>query len=527
MAVVCAAVALTAFAAGASTAAAGWQLQAQIEGEDIRPNVPLLDVSCPTAKMCVAVGELNKIVSSTNPTGGPSAWHVARPSGEAATDCHANWDPPCRDPNDRRIRGVSCPTTTLCVAVTGEGYVYSSTNPTGAADDWRVADVDGDERDTHLLGVSCPTASLCVAVSGERFTGGKVLTSTNPTGGASAWTVTQLDESLDLRAVSCGTPTFCVAVAQQGRLLVSTNPTGGAAAWTELGTPGGPGNLQAVSCAGTALCVAGNSSGNLLFSTNPTALSSWRQANGGVSVQITDVSCLPGRQCVAVDNNGDVLASKDATAGQGSWSVTRLIPYVQPANETELPLNGLFGVSCVSTSFCAVVATDGQIFTSTNPFAEPPKRSNSAASGRKRGAKRPKVRIADIVLPTRRALRENRARVLFRFFAHALVRRFECKLNRRPFRACKSPERFRVGRKGTYAIRIRAVGRTGLRGPVKGKRIRIGERCFSNHCFPMVDVLPLRTGSVPSQARARRGGFGFSTATSQASSAPIRGARIK
>ena len=37
-------------------------------------------------------------------------------------------------------------------------------------------------------------------------------------------------ESLDLRGVSCGTPTLCVAVAEQGRLLVSTNPTGGAAA---------------------------------------------------------------------------------------------------------------------------------------------------------------------------------------------------------------------------------------------------------------------------------------------------------
>jgi hypothetical protein len=281
-------------------------------------------------------------------------------------------------------------------------------------------------------------------------------------------------------------------VAQQGRLLVSTNPTGGAAAWTELGTPGGPGNLQAVSCAATVLCVAGNSGGNLLSSTNPTFPSSWREANGGVSVQITDISCLPGRQCVAVDNNGDVLASQDPTAGQGSWSVTQLIPYVQPANEIELPLNGLFGVSCVSTSFCTAVGSDGRIFTSTDPFAEPPKRSGSATTGTKRGSKRPKVRIADIILPTRRALRENRARVLFRFFSHAPVRRFECKVNRGRFRTCSSPERFRIGKKGTYAIRIRAVGKTGLRGPIKGKRIRTSEQCFQDHCFPRVDVLPLR-----------------------------------
>lgn len=68
------------------------------------------------------------------------------------------------------------------------------------------------------------------------------------------------------------------------------------------------------------------------------------------------------------------------------------------------------------------------------------------------------------------------------------VRRFECKLNRRRFSTCS----FRIGKKGTYAIRIRAVGTTGLRGPVTGKRIRTGERCIQGQCFPLVDILPLK-----------------------------------
>src|SRR5829696_4527833 len=394
------AVALSATAASIATssaAAAGWQLQARISGEGFRPNLPLLGISCPSTKLCVAVGELDEIVSSTNPTGGPSAWHDVRPTGEAETDCQEHWVPPCRDPKSRRIRSVSCPSAKLCVAVTGEGYVYSSTDPTGSADDWRVADLDGDGRDTHLLSVSCPTASLCVAVSGERYTSGKLLTSTNPTGGAPAWAIAQLDESLDLRGVSCGTPTLCVAVAQGGRLLVSTNPTGGASAWRELGTPGGPADLQGVSCAATVLCVAGSAGGDLLSSINPTAASSWEETNGGVSVQMTGVSCLRTRQCVAVDNNGDVLTSNDPTDGRGAWAVTRLIPYVQPPSDHELPLNGLFGVSCVSASFCALVAADGQIFTSTDPFAEPPGASPVAGKRKKRGRKRPRVRIADIL----------------------------------------------------------------------------------------------------------------------------------
>lgn len=460
--------------------AAEWQLQTQIAGERYRPHVPLLGISCRSASFCVAVGELGKVVSSTDPTGGPSAWHQTIPMGAANTDCHEYWNPPCTDPSDRTVRAVSCPSVQLCVAVVGEGYIYSSTNPTGPGGAWQVADIDGTGRDTHLLDVSCPTTSLCVAVSGERQTSGKVLTSTDPTGGATAWKETQLDESLDLRGVSCGTPTLCVAVARHGRLLVSTNPTGGPEDWRELGTPGGPGHLQGVSCAATVLCVAGNAGGNLLTSTNPTGgASAWQETNGGAPVLITDVDCLPSKQCIAVSNNGDVITSQDPTREGNSWSRLPLIPYVDPADELEEPLNALFGVSCPSSSFCALAAADGQIFTSTDPFAAEAATKHSSGH---RKVKRPKVTIAKLIFPSRRALREHRARVTARFHANGPVRRFECKLHNRRFRPCHSPDRFRVGR-GTYALRIRAVGTTGLRGPVAVKRFWLGKRCNAHHCL--------------------------------------------
>jgi hypothetical protein len=466
-----------------TASAAEWQLQAQVQGERYRPHVPLLGISCQSASFCVAVGELGKVVWSVNPTGGASAWDQATPTGEAHTDCHAHWSPPCTDPSDRVIRAVSCPSVQLCIAVTGEGYIYSSTNPAGAADAWQVADVDGNERDTHLLDISCPTTSLCVAVSGEQNTSGKVLTSTNPTGGASAWKETQLDESLDLRGVSCGTPTLCVAVARHGRLLVSTNPTGGAEDWRELGTPGGPGDLQGISCAATVLCVAGNAAGNLLTSADPTGgLSTWREASGDAHVQITDVDCLPTKQCIATSNNGDIITSTDPTVGDGSWSRFNLIPYVEPASELEEPLNGLFGVSCPSSAFCALVAADGQIFTNTDPFAAPTRTTTTKGPGRRKKTKRPKVMIAKLLFPSRRAVVEHRGRITARFHANGPVRRFECKLRNRHFRRCHSPGRFRVGN-GTYALRIRAVGITGLHGPVAVERFWIGKRCVVYRCY--------------------------------------------
>lgn len=79
----------------------------------------------------------------------------------------------------------------------------------------------------HLTGVSCPSASLCTAVSGGNGSAvGRVFTTTSPSAGQ--WQSDQLGGSPDLRAVSCATVSVCVAVAKGGRIFVSADPTGGA-----------------------------------------------------------------------------------------------------------------------------------------------------------------------------------------------------------------------------------------------------------------------------------------------------------
>src|SRR5262249_59672021 len=101
-----------------------------------------------------------------------------------------------------------------------------STDPTGGAEAWSVGDVNGGQRGaTHLISVSCPSPALCVAVSGgsNNSNGGKVLTSTNPASGN--WQAFQISSAFHLPGVSSGTPSFCVAVAREGRIFVSTNPT--------------------------------------------------------------------------------------------------------------------------------------------------------------------------------------------------------------------------------------------------------------------------------------------------------------
>jgi hypothetical protein len=430
----------------------------------------LLGASCPSRSFCVGVGTNNLIASSTNPTGGSGAWDFVY-AGEGPWEKTDEW--PTEEISGRQIQGVSCPSAQLCVAVTNQGNIYTSTNPTGSAAAWKVTEIEGEGGNTHLFGVSCPSQSLCVAVSGKRNDEGKILTSTNPTGGRSAWQVFELGQPFEFRGVSCGSPSLCVAVDDAGRVVSSTDPTGGASAWKVVGAPAGPGSLQAVSCAGTALCVAGNEGGNLLVSSNPSGgAGGWREVNGGGSVQITGVSCPSASACLAVDNNGDIITSTGPAGGSGAWSFQNILPFTQAEG------NALFGASCPTTSLCVATGARGQIFTGVSPFAAAADlpAGQRRSGGRRRGLKRPRVKIASVRLPFRGQLERGRGRVMIRFYARGRVRRYLCRFAGQRWTRCRSPERYRVG-VGRYTFRVRAIGVTGLRGPVTRERILVPPFC--------------------------------------------------
>ncbi|MGN6201114.1 MAG: hypothetical protein ACTHNY_01740 [Solirubrobacterales bacterium] len=426
----------------------------------------LLGMSCPSPDLCVAVGETSVVATSTHPGDGASAWHSDR----------LNVDTVGSEPGrglQSTLYSVSCPSERLCVAVTFDGYVVTSTNPTGGTGAWQPADVDGSGRDTHLMAVSCPTEHLCVAVSGERNTAGKILTSTDPTGGPGAWSELQLDETLDLRGVSCGTPTLCVAVAESGRMLVSSNPSGGASAWREI-QPGGPGDMRGISCAGSLLCVAGNFGGNLLTSANPLAgASAWSSRNGGGSVLITGVSCMASRRCAAVDNNGDVLTSLDPLDPGESWSFENLSPFRASA-PGEGANNAIFSIACPATEFCAAAGAGGSIYTSDDAFARRASAGGGGASTgpRARGPKRPRTKLARV---DRRhtSIAGRWTRLRFRFHAIGKARGFECRLDKRRFRGCRSPKVYKHVSLGRHVFRVRAIGSTGLRGPIAKELFRV------------------------------------------------------
>ncbi len=225
------------------------------------PNVPPPDafasVSCQVG-LCVAVTQNGKVVSSTNPAAGPSAWRIVRLP-------HVS------------LEAISCPSARLCVALghtARRSVAITSTDPTGPASAWRSAEVKGVAYLAFAYGLSCPTTKLCVAVTGL---GAQVLSSTDPLGGSRAWRTRTIGMELgglggvDGGGVSCATTRLCVAVGGLGTVLTSTDPTGGAGSWVASQIGPAPNGLSSVSCPASTLCAVGGGEGDVLTTTDPAA----------------------------------------------------------------------------------------------------------------------------------------------------------------------------------------------------------------------------------------------------------------
>ena len=235
------------------------------------------------------------------------------------------------------IESISCPTSALCVAVDDNGNVLTSTNPTGGRSAWSTpVSIDT----TQINAVSCPSISLCVAVDSN----GNVLTS-NPTGGSGWSKPIAIDEegggdNDDLSDVSCASPSLCVAVDREGYVLTSTHPADGASAWSTP-TPVGSGNgiHYGVSCPSAALCaVVGNS--DLWTSIN--AGGSWSEPGTAIDTSTEDlqvVGCSSPSLCVAGDyTGGNIFASTHPTGGASAWTSADFGTSENTMNET--PVGG-------------------------------------------------------------------------------------------------------------------------------------------------------------------------------------------
>jgi hypothetical protein len=276
------------------------------------PDSSNFELSCPSVSLCVAFASHNQpsscspcafafdtALTSSDPAAGPAAWSSSTPS---AID---EGSPP--------ISALSCASNRLCAATSG-GVVFTSTQPTNG-DDWTATGAGQNQ----LSDISCNSRFLCVATDYQ----GDVSISTEPTGGVAAWKTVHIDRAAPLNpgldgpqaalyGVSCASGLLCAIVDGGGNVLTSTDPTGTARAWTthdlNLGYA-----LTQIACPSIALCVGIGPDGNVVTSTDPTGpVSSWKATTIDPGVTLTSLSCPSARLCLVGDDDGDVIAGTGA-----------------------------------------------------------------------------------------------------------------------------------------------------------------------------------------------------------------------
>jgi hypothetical protein len=356
--------------------------------------VDLTRMACaPSSTLCVGADLFNGDIAATaNATGGASEWAVGNIDGRAVAE---------NGQSESEITAIACPSTTLCVAVDSSGHILYSTKPAEPASWQKVTPTAGEGG--RLGYVACPSASLCLVTDSA----GTVLTSTDPSGGAAAWTATNLAVTPNL--VGCESPTLCIAVSPAGEVVSSTEPTGGAGKWSPASEKVDPGqNPVRIACT-TAFCALADENGNLVTATNPAGAASEWSVAAVTGEFINALSCPSTSLCLAQVGgaNAGIDYATNPTGGAGGWkrytpphgelsSVTTvacasaslcvgglfngILTTTSPTTETttwasaSLPeQTGLSHVSCSSSTLCAAIETNtGNIYTSTDPSKADP-----------------------------------------------------------------------------------------------------------------------------------------------------------
>ena len=351
-------------------------------------------VICPTTTLCVATDTPGRILTSTAPTA-TSPWAIVpvspltaenesryglgsgscpsasfcgflggAPPGAAAGQWEfiSSTDPgqagqswavqdhaggPASGPTS-----LSCPSVGFCVATNREGDMWTSSNPTAGADAWTLTTA------AHTPGtIQCPAVNLCVGI--DNFDDAYV--STDPAAGAGSWAeqvVAPGDELTGLTCATSATPVLCVAVSGQGHVLSVTDPAQPGATWKVVQAPSGFVGLEGVNCATDAgLCVIWDDFGHVGVSTNPTGdTSAWTETTQD-SQAITDIDCVTDSLCLATDTAGNVLtANSPAGAAGDSWGAHQIDGF-----------NAMTGLSCPTATMCLGVDDAGNLLGTASP----------------------------------------------------------------------------------------------------------------------------------------------------------------
>jgi hypothetical protein len=299
--------------------------------------------------------------------------------------CWSTMEPAQAGPNYAEFYGVSCASTSFCVAVgrydpnwsfdfhtlaeqwNGKRWSLMSVPSPGAANEFN-----------ELTGVSCTSPTFCMAVG--RF-GPNITHIIAARWDGSTWTLLPapnpggVDATSELGSISCASDSFCVAVGDYTCAGIECPPPvrgsvqplverWDGSSWSVMPLPYATGHawLTSVSCTSSTFCMAVGEHQYAVLSTFGERWdgSSWipvttlnpGEALGYAFDAVTGVSCTSPLFCMAVGVFGSFDTNGFQTAAQQwngtSWTLTAT------ANPSPAPsgYRGMTGVSCVTSSFC-------------------------------------------------------------------------------------------------------------------------------------------------------------------------------
>jgi hypothetical protein len=298
---------------------------------------------------------------------------LAAPGGALTDRWHIEEGRAIEDPPpDNLLFSASCPSAKVCVAVgyNGHGNFQGTFVETMDKNSWTVTPspvTASPYIDDSLNAVACTSPMYCAAVGrAADVTGTRERTLVLSLKGGS-WRLSPSPDTTaalnSLAGISCASPTSCVAVGYDGttssqRTLVESLSNG---TWRVTPSPvAGPpyvvNFLNAVSCVSPTHCVAAG------FAADPTGMESrtlietlsggsWSTtASPDTSSPINDlygVQCTTPTSCIAVGDDGSISAQRTLveTLSGGTWRLT-------PSPDTALGLNELFYAWCRSRTSC-------------------------------------------------------------------------------------------------------------------------------------------------------------------------------
>ena len=271
-----------------------------------------------------------------------------------------------RPPVATGLSGVSCPSTSLCMAV-GISLAHLATDIwNGRA--WHGLVTPAPAHALGLYAVSCAGRAQCMA-TGSKRSGGTSFAFAESWNGRT-WKMLPVAPGQDtLTGISCPALARCMAVGHTGP-LAAQSPSAAAemwdgSSWSALPMPAIPGaqsaTLSAVSCTSDASCIA---VGSYVSSSPQNPVFTLAEVWDGTSWQLqatpspdisrnllTGISCASASSCVTVGSSGATLTALTEQWDGHSWSV---VEAAIPAGARESALDG---VSCSSAHACMAVGS--------------------------------------------------------------------------------------------------------------------------------------------------------------------------